>query len=99
MVFILEVEVFLQLRGELSSRTILLSKWIKLVLYVVLFFVAGYWGVKGGLLDFWDAFLWLVAFWFIEVNIFQWNAETNEALIHNQANSIASETLTKKYNL
>jgi hypothetical protein len=28
--------------------------------------------------DFWDAFLWLVAFVFIEMNIFQWQREVRE---------------------
>jgi len=78
-VCILEIEVFLQLRGKLTKRAIAFSKWLKYVLYTVLFIAAAYWGIKGGLLDFWDAFLWLVAFWFIEVNIFQWNTETEEA--------------------
>jgi hypothetical protein len=27
-------------------------------------------------LDFWDAFMWLVAFVFIEMNLFRWQAET-----------------------
>ena len=29
-------------------------------------------------LDFWDAFLWLVAFVFIELNVFQWREEREE---------------------
>ena len=37
-----------------------------------------YWGFVGDFLDFWDAFLWLVAFVFIELNIFQWQVETEE---------------------
>ena len=76
-VFILEVDVFLQLRGRLTSRIISISKRIKFVLYSILLFAAIYWGIKGDFLDFWDAFLWLVAFVFIELNIFEWNAETN----------------------
>ncbi len=80
-VCILEIEVFLQLRGKLTKQAIVLSKWLKYVLYTVLFIAAAYWGIKGGLLDFWDAFLWLLAFWFIEVNIFNWNAETEEEQI------------------
>jgi hypothetical protein len=28
--------------------------------------------------DFWDAFLWLVAFVFIELNVFEWHKETQE---------------------
>jgi hypothetical protein len=30
----------------------------------------------GDFLDFWDAFIWLVAFFFIEMNLFQWQEET-----------------------
>ena len=89
-VCILEVEVFLQLRGKLTKQTLILSKWLKYVLYTVLFIAAAYWGIKGGLLDFWDAFLWLVAFWFIEVNIFNWNAETNQ----DQSDEPLTEKLT-----
>ncbi|MCJ8318238.1 MAG: hypothetical protein MJK12_01305 [Colwellia sp.] len=89
-VCILEVEVFLQLRGKLTKQTLILSKWLKYVLYTVLFIAAAYWGIKGGLLDFWDAFLWLVAFWFIEVNIFKWNAETNQ----DQSDEPLTEKLT-----
>ena len=77
-VFILEAEVYLQLRGRLTTKMMLASKWIKGVLYTILLFAAIYWGVKGDFIDFWDAFLWLVAFIFIELNIFEWNAETQE---------------------
>ena len=58
------------------------GKYIKGFFYAVLFVCAAYWGVKGSFLDFWDAFLWLVAFIFIELNIFQWNAETEEEREH-----------------
>jgi len=49
------------------------------VLYSILFAAAAYWGLLGDFLDFWDAFMWLVAFVFIEMNIFQWQAETSSA--------------------
>ncbi|WOH36739.1 hypothetical protein RI844_15380 [Thalassotalea fonticola] len=77
-VIILEIEVYLQLKGQLSKRRMFAHKVIKAVLYATLFIAAAYWGVKGGFIDFWDAFLWLVAFVFIELNIFQWNAEGEE---------------------
>ncbi|WNC68838.1 hypothetical protein RI845_01490 [Thalassotalea nanhaiensis] len=77
-VIILEIEVYLQLKGKLTDRRLFMHKLIKTVLYSTLFVAAAYWGVKGGFIDFWDAFLWLVAFIFIELNIFQWNAETKE---------------------
>jgi len=79
-VFILAFEVRLQLRHQLSGRTMRYSQVVKAVLYFTLFLCAIYWGVSGSLLDFWDAFLWLVAFFFIEMNLFQWQAETSEAL-------------------
>ena len=71
-VVILEVDVWLQLRG----RTVYLSKIIKVLLYSILLAAATYWGFLGDFLDFWDAFVWLVAFVFIEMNLFQWQTET-----------------------
>ncbi len=80
-VVILEVDVWLQLRGRLQGGLVSVSKIIKVGLYSVLFAAAAYWGLLGDFLDFWDAFMWLVAFVFIEMNLFQWQAETSEALI------------------
>ena len=78
-VAILEVDVFLQARDKLAGTLMWVSKAFKAVLYSVLFLCAVYWGVKGSFLDFWDAFLWLVAFVFIEMNIFEWHEENQEA--------------------
>ena len=71
-VVVLEVEVRLQLRGDLSDRVMSATKLIKFMLYAVLFGCAIYWGFAGDLLDFWDAALWLFAFIFIEMNVFEW---------------------------
>ena len=76
-VAILEIEVLLQLKGLLSDRLLTINKIVKGLLYLVLFGCAIYWGIDGEFLDFWDAFLWLVAFIFIELNIFEWQAETS----------------------
>lgn len=81
-VMILEVEVLLQLWDRLGKRLTRLFTAIKVVLYGVLLGAAIYWGVAGDFLDFWDAFLWLVAFVFIELNIFQWQAEIEEEKAH-----------------
>jgi len=81
-VILLEVEVFLQLRDRLTNRMMSALKYIKTFFYGVLFVCAAYWGFKGSFLDFWDAFLWLVAFIFIELNVFQWQAETKEEREH-----------------
>jgi hypothetical protein len=77
-VVLLEVEVFMQLHDLLNKKRMFLFKFTKGMLYAVLFFCAIYWGFLGDLLDFWDAFLWLVAFIFIELNIFQWHEEIEE---------------------
>lgn len=75
-VAVLEGEVWLQINGRLSDRLLRANKYLKGFLYTILFACAAYWGIDGGFLDFWDAILWLVAFIFIEMNIFEWQAET-----------------------
>ena len=74
-VFLLEVEVYLQIKNKLTDKMISIAKYVKSFVYFVLFSCAVYWGFEGEFLDFWDAFLWLVAFIFIEMNLFQWHAE------------------------
>jgi hypothetical protein len=75
-VAILEMDVYLQSKGKLDGLLVSISKGVKVVLYSILLLAAIYWGVKGDFLDFWDAFLWLVAFVFIEMNIFEWHRDT-----------------------
>jgi len=74
-VVILEIEVWLQLKNLLNGGLMAINKVVKSVLYTILFGCAVYWGIDGDFLDFWDAFLWLVAFIFIEMNIFEWREE------------------------
>lgn len=75
-VVILEADVWLQLRNRLRGWIARASQLIKGVLYSILFLAAVYWGVLGDFLDFWDAFMWLFAFVFIEMNLFQWQEES-----------------------
>ncbi|MEC9415992.1 MAG: hypothetical protein VYC67_05290 [Pseudomonadota bacterium] len=70
---------------ELLSKNI--SNLSKYVLYPILFFNAFYWGIKGDFIDFWDAFLWLVAFVFIELNIIDW--DDSKGPNPNQSNELA----------
>jgi len=72
---LLEIDVWLQLRGMLTRGLARASKVMKAILYSMLFAAAVYWGFEGDFVDFWDAFLWLVAFVFIEMNFFEWHAE------------------------
>ena len=85
-VVILEIDVWLQLRGRLQGGLVSVSKIIKMLLYSILFIAAAYWGLLGDFLDFWDAFMWLVAFVFVEMNLFQWQAETSEVIAEDAGN-------------
>ncbi len=43
--------------------------WLKLLLYVGVFACAVLWGIEGALLDFYDAALWILCFFAIEMNL------------------------------
>ncbi|MDJ0700587.1 MAG: hypothetical protein QNJ07_12085 [Woeseiaceae bacterium] len=77
-VIALEIDVFLQERGQFEGRILKTSNAAKFLLYAILFLAAVYWGLKGDFVDFWDAFLWLVAFFFIEMNVIEWRQEIRE---------------------
>ena len=77
-VVVLEIDVRLQERNRLEGLFLTVSNASKFVLYALLFVAAVYWGFKGDFVDFWDAFLWLVAFIFIELNVFDWRHESLE---------------------
>jgi hypothetical protein len=80
-VAILELDVRLQERQVLEGLVLKVSNLAKYGLYAILFLAAAYWGVKGDFVDFWDAFLWLVAFIFIELNVLEWRHESAEEQI------------------
>jgi len=75
-VIVLEIDIWLQLKNKLTGKVYLISKIIKTILYITLVAAAIYWGYAGSVLEFWDAFLWIVAFIFIENNLMEWQAET-----------------------
>lgn len=77
-VIVLEADVRLQERNQLEGKFLRISNASKFVLYGLLLVAAIYWGFKGDFVDFWDAFLWLVAFVFIELNVFDWRQESLE---------------------
>ena len=68
-VVLLEVDVRLEERGNLTGTAFRVSYAAKLVVYSILALVVVYWAVRRELLDFWDAFLWLASFVFIEMNV------------------------------
>ncbi|WP_417450229.1 hypothetical protein [Kordiimonas sp.] len=72
-VIVLWIDIFLQLRRELTEK---LYKWngvVKALLYITLIACCSYWAWLGDLMGFWDALLWIVAFFFIEMNLFKWH--------------------------
>ena len=77
-VLVLEVDVRLQEHNRFEGWALRISSAMKIVLYATLLYAAIYWGIKGDFVDFWDAFLWLVAFVFIELNVFEWREEAHE---------------------
>ena len=77
-VMVLELDVFFQEKNRLEGMLLRVSNASKFALYSLLLLAAIYWGVKGDFVDFWDAFLWLVAFVFIELNVFEWRQESLE---------------------
>jgi hypothetical protein len=79
-VLVLEVDVYRQERNRYEGAILRISKVSKFVLYAILFIAAVYWGIYGDFVDFWDAFLWLLAFFFIEMNVVEWRKETKEEL-------------------
>lgn len=77
-VLVLEIDVRLQEKNRYEGRALRASNVSKIVLYSILMLAAIYWGIKGDFVDFWDAFLWLVAFFFIELNVVAWRQESHQ---------------------
>ena len=77
---ILELDVRLQEKNRLEGTVLKVSNFLKAIFYSILFVAAVYWGVKGDFVDFWDAFLWLIAFFFIEMNVIDWRQESVDAV-------------------
>ncbi len=77
-VAILEIDVWYQLKGGLKGHLLRVSNILKGIFYTILFGCAVAWGITGVLLDFVDAVVWLFAFFFIEMNLFQWQQETEQ---------------------
>ena len=69
-VAMLEFEIRTGLKARATRRGVNALNSIKGLLYLGLVGFAIYWGIDGKPIDFWDAFLWIVAFVYIERNLF-----------------------------
>jgi hypothetical protein len=74
-VIMLEIDVRIQLRKHVYKTWEFVSGITKIVLYCILFIAAIIWGIDGSFIDTWDASLWLGAFIFMEMNVFDWQEE------------------------
>lgn len=72
---LLEVDVWLKERGRYEGTALNASMAAKILLYGTLGLAVLFWMWKGEFKDWWDALLWLTAFVFIELNIFEWREE------------------------
>ncbi len=77
-VLLLEIDVRLQAKNRFEGMALYLSTAAKIILYSVLALAVVAWMLTGDFVDWWDAFLWLVAFVFIELNVFEWRQESHE---------------------
>ncbi len=77
-VVILELEIYLKSSKLVGTTFFYAYKGFKGLLYLILFVDAAYWYALGEPWDAWDALLWLVAFFFIEMNMLSWQEEIAE---------------------
>jgi len=80
-VIVLEFDVWLQRKGQLVGGVARVSKLFKVILYGSLLATATHWGIEGDFIDFRDAVLWLVAFAFIELNVFGLDSTEEEEAV------------------
>ena len=77
-VLLLETDVRLQENNRFEGLALYLSTLAKFILYSILALAVVAWMITGEFVDWWDAFLWLVAFVFIELNVVEWRQESQE---------------------
>ena len=77
-VLVLEIDVRLQEKERLVGTALKLSNITKYILYSILIIALIFWAIFGDFVDVWDAFLWLLAFFFIELNVVEWRKESQQ---------------------
>jgi hypothetical protein len=71
-VLIFQIEISLKQLDKLTKFRLVLCTGVKLFLYLVLTADAIYWTIYSALIDSWDAWLWLIAFVLIDMNLLGW---------------------------
>jgi hypothetical protein len=68
-VLLFQVEVMLEQAKRLTKRIFISVTAVKIASYLVLFGCAVYWTIFSAFIDSWDAWLWLIAFVLIDLNL------------------------------
>ena len=78
-VLLFEVEVIYLARGALTRRWLIAIKAGKAALYLTLIGDAIFWTFYGTFVDSWDAYLWIVAFVTIDLNVFDFKMDSSSS--------------------
>lgn len=89
-VTVLQLEVYLHSSKLFGTRFFATYKYGKVGLYLILAGACLVWVFKGQPLDAWDALLWLLAFFFIEMNVLNWQEEVSRGRTQADENSTAA---------
>lgn len=71
-VLIFQIEITLKQFGKLTQFRLALCLGFKIFLYLILTADAIYWSIYSAFIDSWDAWLWLIAFVLIDLNLLGW---------------------------
>ena len=82
---LIQVEILLQLRGELHPAVFAEFRHCKGLLYLAIIIVTSYYSIFGRAVDLYDSILWLLAFLFIELNLSEWQEESEAESIDSQS--------------
>ena len=77
-VFLLWIDLFIQLTNREHGPLYRINIVCKAILYFSLIVICLYLAFEAPFMEFWDALLWVIAFFFIELNIFQWASELKD---------------------
>ena len=84
-VFLIEVEIRMQSADRFGTRSLAWVRRVKTLFYGVLWINALIWLFTGYPMYTYDAILWIVGFWAIELNLAEWEQERVEELEQPQA--------------
>ena len=77
-VLIFQIEISLKQLDKLTNFKLALCTGVKISLYIVLTADAIYWTIYSAFIDSWDAWLWLIAFVLIDLNLLGVDEETGD---------------------